>query len=327
MRPFYLKRRPSFITDCYGVFFSLQFSLRGVASARPNFYKRLKVEGNATPEEIKAAYRRRALECHPDVVEDHQRTQAEVQFRGISEAYEVLSNPESRRAHDRDLGMEFHSTKTTKTTTGRAARGASVRDSPVPPSEEEFAASSSRKGRGSTWRKPFLRGDADRLFAEVFQGKTVDQIIFDLRRRQRSGDFPREAAGVLGAIEHAAARAERQFGPSILKHLRVCDSRPRGPAPPPAAEMSFRPFRNRPPPAGVRTPQTPRMGVVRASGDPSIELLAADEEARPPLGHFYAPKLPDGREMSRLQGIDQVERMIMGAAHNMGVLYSYQRPY
>jgi molecular chaperone DnaJ len=60
-----------------------------------NYYTILGVGCDATPDEIKAAYRRKALELHPD----HSGTDGKP-FLGIQEAYEVLSNLTRRRAYD-----------------------------------------------------------------------------------------------------------------------------------------------------------------------------------------------------------------------------------
>jgi curved DNA-binding protein CbpA len=60
----------------------------------PDYYSILKVSSNATPEKIRAAYRRLAKQRHPDAGG----TAAE--FRALREAYAILSEPESRRKCD-----------------------------------------------------------------------------------------------------------------------------------------------------------------------------------------------------------------------------------
>lgn len=58
----------------------------------------LKLENNASPEEIKKAYKKMALKYHPDRQEqtssEEEKKQAEEKFKQISEAYELLMNPE-----------------------------------------------------------------------------------------------------------------------------------------------------------------------------------------------------------------------------------------
>jgi DnaJ-class molecular chaperone len=63
-----------------------------------NYYLILGVTPDATSEEIKSAYRRRAKEYHPDrFVEGNQ------PFLDVQEAFTVLGNPVHRRAYDRSL--------------------------------------------------------------------------------------------------------------------------------------------------------------------------------------------------------------------------------
>ena len=59
-----------------------------------NYYETLGVARDASPEQIKAAYRAQAMAAHPDRGGDHER------MSRVNEAYECLSDPERRERYD-----------------------------------------------------------------------------------------------------------------------------------------------------------------------------------------------------------------------------------
>ncbi len=66
--------------------------------AKRDYYEVLDIGKNATPEEIKKAYRKKALLFHPD--KNPGNKEAEENFKEAAEAYEVLSNPEKKQRYD-----------------------------------------------------------------------------------------------------------------------------------------------------------------------------------------------------------------------------------
>jgi molecular chaperone DnaJ len=63
-----------------------------------DFYVLLGIPRDASEAQIKKAYRKLAMECHPD---RNPTPQAEAKFKEITEAYEVLCDPQKRAAYDR----------------------------------------------------------------------------------------------------------------------------------------------------------------------------------------------------------------------------------
>ena len=68
---------------------------------KKNYYETLGVEKNATPEQIKAAYRKLAMKYHPDRNQGDE--VAAEKFKEINEAHETLSDDQKRAAYDYEL--------------------------------------------------------------------------------------------------------------------------------------------------------------------------------------------------------------------------------
>lgn len=67
--------------------------------SKRDYYEVLGVGKSASEAELKSAFRKQAMQCHPD--RNPGDAQAEAKFKELNEAYQILSDPERRQAYDR----------------------------------------------------------------------------------------------------------------------------------------------------------------------------------------------------------------------------------
>ena len=67
--------------------------------AKRDFYEILGVAKTASDADMKAAFRKAAMQCHPD--RNPGNAEAEARFKELNEAYQHLSDPQKRAAYDR----------------------------------------------------------------------------------------------------------------------------------------------------------------------------------------------------------------------------------
>ncbi|KAJ6671513.1 hypothetical protein OIU85_015271 [Salix viminalis] len=96
---------PRFVSTRSIFYFTRQDTKGGIDSmaTTSSFYEVLGLPRSATGHEIKAAYRKLARTCHPDVVSMNQKEMSAREFIQIHAAYSTLSDPDKRENYDRDL--------------------------------------------------------------------------------------------------------------------------------------------------------------------------------------------------------------------------------
>lgn len=113
-----------------------------------DYYKILGVEKNASAEEIKKAFKKLAMQYHPD-----RQGGNEAKFKEINEAYQILNNPEKRQKYDQ-FGSDFES----QGGWGGAAGG----------SWEDIMNAYRNQGGGNFGGFDFGGGDLGDIFGEMF---------------------------------------------------------------------------------------------------------------------------------------------------------------
>ncbi|HEV7526824.1 MAG TPA: DnaJ C-terminal domain-containing protein [Acidimicrobiia bacterium] len=176
-----------------------------MAAAR-DFYEALGVARDAKPEEIQRAYRKLARQHHPDV---NKAPEAEERFKEISEAYDVLSDPETRRRYD--------------------AFGADFRRVPDDVDPDTWRQARSQSGASGTRDFDFQTGGFDDGFEGFGAAFDFDDLLggmFSGRARRRSSTFAgadQEAEVTLTVDEafHGGRRSISLSGPSGARTLDV----------------------------------------------------------------------------------------------------------
>jgi DnaJ-class molecular chaperone len=69
-------------------------------ASKSDYYDILGVSKTASPADLKKAYRKQALEWHPDRHQGEDKVAAEKRFKEINEAYQILSDPQKKAAYD-----------------------------------------------------------------------------------------------------------------------------------------------------------------------------------------------------------------------------------
>ena len=134
-----------------------------------DYYELLEVERTADEKTLKTSYRRIAMECHPD--RNPGCDKSEARFKAISEAYDVLKDPQKRAAYDRFGKAAFENG-------GMGGGGQSAGFGDFSDIFESFFGDGFGGGRQrGPARGADLRFDLEISLDEAFHGKSADITI------------------------------------------------------------------------------------------------------------------------------------------------------
>lgn len=140
--------------------------------AQADFYETLGVSSDADEKTLKSAFRKRAMQYHPD--RNPGDDAAEAKFKELNTAYETLKDPQKRAAYDR-YGHEAF------TNNAGGGRGGFSNDFGGSMSDifEEFFGDvmGSRRGGGQSGRGSDLRFNMEVTLEEAFNGKTAEITV------------------------------------------------------------------------------------------------------------------------------------------------------
>ena len=157
-------------------------------ASKRDYYEILGVPRNASPEEIKKAYRRLAKKYHPDLNPDN-KEEATEKFKEISEAYEVLMDPEKRALYDR-YGHE--------------------------------GLSGAFKQGNFTWEDFTHFSDLEDIFGDLFGGGSLFDFFFGTRRRGERREYRRRPQGEPGGnIKVVVPLTLKEIAEGVTKEIKL----------------------------------------------------------------------------------------------------------
>lgn len=157
-------------------------------AAKSDYYDILGVSKSATQDEIKKAYRKQALEWHPDRHRDEKEA-AEKRFKEINEAYQILSDTQKRQAYDQYGHSAF-------SPGGAPGAGGFSGDGGQSPFGGSWKVYTSGSGGGGSPFSGFDFGDPFDIFESFFGGGSPFHQARQIPRYSLAIDFMEAVHGV-----------------------------------------------------------------------------------------------------------------------------------
>lgn len=186
-------------------------------AAKSDYYDILGVTKTASADEIKKAYRKQALEWHPDRHKDDKEA-AEHRFKEINEAYQVLSDAQKRQAYDQFGHSAF--------SPGGSAAGGFGGANPFGGGQRgqwgpfTYTYTSSGGQQGSPF-SGFDFGDPFEIFESFFGGGTPFRQARQIARYSISIEFMEAVKGVTKEVSIEGKKRTIKIPPGVNEGSRI----------------------------------------------------------------------------------------------------------
>lgn len=195
-------------------------------SDEQDYYRILAVKRDASDDDLKRAYRRQALKWHPDK-NQHRSVQAAERFKKVSEAYQVLSDSNSRSIYDEKRPSAGSNEVLFSKTYGWPGVNISFYWTGPPPDDEKEN-QPVKQPEDDEIRSPL------ELFKDIFELETplaaFDEKLEGLRRKQSSlfesvfGSFKSGDSSVEQSVESPRISSPRENGDSPARNCTAAMS-------------------------------------------------------------------------------------------------------
>jgi curved DNA-binding protein CbpA len=145
--------------------------------AEDTYYDIIGVPPTANPEKIKRAYKKLALELHPDKNPGNE-NEANPKFQKLGQAYDTLKDPSKRRAYDRTLPPVEHSAVPPRAESAAASATGNQYRSQTPNLQSQVEELCQRYETGQ-----MARADFERQYSNVMVTRAYDRLPEILRQR------------------------------------------------------------------------------------------------------------------------------------------------
>lgn len=210
-----------------------------------NHYKRLGVDTGCDFKELKKAYYRKVKECHPDLFNNSRVKEEE--FKQLVNAFDVLSDPESRARYDSSLGIETEAEEIIQEAAAVVNMN-SIMDSPADDILEELVVGNNppagttlatllsdlertqvfvtfREAKTLYFHKEFSEAVALFVTAVSFSPGNIIYRVYLARAYASLGSYSKAASQYLAALNIGERRVPPQHMINIKKEMEILKSK------------------------------------------------------------------------------------------------------